>query len=133
MSKKYASNKKLHEYSFPFLTETLLKTNKLRTKYLRFTKKDVRYIRITTETKDFFGTLSFTGRFRPGPEAEHDWPHERKVKYWNALLAVEKNPPKEGRDFGIATGVCTICGRALTDSESIAFGIGPDCRKKLNI
>lgn len=32
--------------------------------------------------------------------------------------------------YGIALGVCGVCGRTLTDAESIALGIGPVCREK---
>jgi hypothetical protein len=32
-------------------------------------------------------------------------------------------------NYGLETGECTICGRELTDSESIRRGIGPVCRQ----
>jgi len=32
-------------------------------------------------------------------------------------------------NFGLETGECSICGRELTDSESIRIGIGPVCRQ----
>ncbi len=34
-------------------------------------------------------------------------------------------------NYGLETGECSICGRELTDSESIRFGIGPVCRQFL--
>lgn len=32
-------------------------------------------------------------------------------------------------NYGLETGECSICGRELTDSESIRIGIGPVCRQ----
>jgi hypothetical protein len=34
-------------------------------------------------------------------------------------------------NYGLETGECAICGRELTDPESIRLGIGPICRKDL--
>lgn len=35
----------------------------------------------------------------------------------------------QAKQFGIATGVCIICGRTLTDQNSVKAGIGPICAK----
>jgi hypothetical protein len=35
--------------------------------------------------------------------------------------------------FGLNTGECSICGRQLTDKTSIKIGIGPICRRSLQI
>ena len=43
----------------------------------------------------------------------------------NELLSVE-----EVRAFGLRTGMCAICGRTLTDPESVQKGIGPICEGK---
>ncbi len=37
---------------------------------------------------------------------------------------------EEALEFGRLYGVCVRCGRTLTDEESIARGIGPDCAAK---
>ena len=34
-------------------------------------------------------------------------------------------------NFGVETGVCGICGRRLTDPDSIQRGIGPECNKRI--
>lgn len=34
-------------------------------------------------------------------------------------------------NYGLETGECSMCGRELTDSESIRLGIGPICRRSL--
>jgi hypothetical protein len=36
------------------------------------------------------------------------------------------------QDYGKLTGFCGICGRALTDPRSVAWGIGPECAKKVS-
>lgn len=33
--------------------------------------------------------------------------------------------------YGLETGTCGVCGRALTDADSVKAGIGPVCLKKL--
>jgi hypothetical protein len=38
---------------------------------------------------------------------------------------------EEARAFGIAHGVCAVCGAALKDAPSVAAGIGPVCAKRL--
>lgn len=43
----------------------------------------------------------------------------------NELLSVD-----EVRAFGLRTGMCAICGRTLTDPESVQKGIGPICEGK---
>jgi hypothetical protein len=40
------------------------------------------------------------------------------------------NDPKQTLlNYGLETGECSICGRELTDAESIRIGIGPVCRQ----
>jgi hypothetical protein len=37
------------------------------------------------------------------------------------------SPKEEARKYGFRTGECCVCGRTLTDKNSIANGIGPIC------
>jgi hypothetical protein len=37
----------------------------------------------------------------------------------------------EAKKFGTRTGTCCICGRLLTDENSVAAGIGPICASRL--
>lgn len=39
-------------------------------------------------------------------------------------------PLEEAQKFGKLYGICVICNATLTDEESIAYGIGPTCRKR---
>tara|TARA_R110000744_G_scaffold305007_1_gene413354 strand:- start:6428 stop:8392 length:1965 start_codon:yes stop_codon:yes gene_type:complete len=43
------------------------------------------------------------------------------------LLAIDEDPIGAAREHGRETGVCSHCGRELTDPESIERGIGPIC------
>jgi hypothetical protein len=53
------------------------------------------------------------------------WGYERGAIY--TLKADERLSLTELEAWGISTGVCAICGRLLSTSESVARGIGPIC------
>jgi hypothetical protein len=46
------------------------------------------------------------------------------------LAEVEADPKAAAAAYGLASGVCSCCGRDLTDPASIAIGIGPICLTK---
>ena len=48
----------------------------------------------------------------------------------NLLREILKDPMKAMSLFGHKIGRCGICGRTLTDAESIEMGIGPICAQK---
>lgn len=49
-----------------------------------------------------------------------------------AILATARRlSVEEAAEAGRATGVCVICGRELTDQESVARGIGPVCAARV--
>jgi hypothetical protein len=47
-----------------------------------------------------------------------------------AVIEACQDPAKAAVAFGKAWGICTVCGRTLTDDQSIARGIGPICAEK---
>lgn len=49
----------------------------------------------------------------------------------NNLSEATRLDADEAAEFGQLYGVCCVCGRTLTDEESIARGIGPVCLGKL--
>jgi len=49
------------------------------------------------------------------------------IKY---VKADQKITRERAAEFGQQTGVCCMCGRDLTDPESVAAGIGPICSGK---
>lgn len=46
------------------------------------------------------------------------------------LAAIGEDALGAARRYGNETGNCSVCGRGLTDSESISRGLGPVCAKK---
>jgi hypothetical protein len=46
------------------------------------------------------------------------------------IVTAAGDPDAAARAYGLRTGVCSCCGRGLTNGESIALGIGPICRGK---
>jgi hypothetical protein len=47
-----------------------------------------------------------------------------------AIAAAAADPEKAAKAYGLQTGVCSCCGRELTNPDSIARGIGPICADK---
>ena len=47
------------------------------------------------------------------------------------LPLIERDPQKAMLDYGLHTGSCGHCGRALSNPESLARGIGPICAGKM--
>lgn len=45
-----------------------------------------------------------------------------------ALRRIAADPLQSALDYGKATGICSCCGRKLTNGVSIELGIGPICR-----
>ena len=43
------------------------------------------------------------------------------------IVAVSSDPKQAAVAYGMKFGACSVCGRALTDSDSVARGIGPIC------
>lgn len=48
------------------------------------------------------------------------------------ITAVASDPKQAAVAYGMEFGACAICGRQLTDSDSIARGIGPICAEYYN-
>jgi hypothetical protein len=46
------------------------------------------------------------------------------------LSADDKMTIEQAKAFGVATGVCCVCARELTDQQSVEAGIGPVCAKR---
>lgn len=44
-----------------------------------------------------------------------------------SLTAGDKMTLEQAREFGVLTGNCCVCGRELTDPQSVERGIGPVC------
>lgn len=44
-----------------------------------------------------------------------------------SIRATDRMTLADAMALGVATGVCCVCGRELSDSDSVARGIGPVC------
>lgn len=53
------------------------------------------------------------------------WTYERGAVY--RLLPEQRMTLAQAQEFGVKYGVCCVCGRLLSDAESVANGIGPIC------
>ena len=47
----------------------------------------------------------------------------------STLSDSDKMTLEQAREFGVLTGNCCVCGRELTDPQSVAQGIGPVCAR----
>jgi hypothetical protein len=46
------------------------------------------------------------------------------------LAAVEADPESARARFATITGCCYVCSKKLWEPQSVALGIGPDCRRE---
>jgi hypothetical protein len=67
----------------------------------------------------YLGKITIAGAFQPSRDCS--------VEAKAAVVRVSTNALAEAVEFGRRTGVCSCCGRELTDPASIAAGIGPIC------
>jgi len=75
----------------------------------------------------FFGKITVEGTFQPS-QASRTLDHAVKASMW-ALMSRMRDGEAEAvfAEFGKRFGVCAICGRELTNEDSVARGIGPVC------
>lgn len=79
-----------------------------------------RTIWVTVIENDVYQGKVVGGRFEARSDAE--------PTTIGALLRIAENPLQAALDYGKATGICSCCGRKLTNKLSIELGIGPICR-----
>jgi len=75
----------------------------------------------------FYGKITLDGTFQPS-QASRSLDRAVKTSMW-ALMSRMRDGEAEAvfAEFGKRFGVCAICGRELTNAESVARGIGPIC------
>ena len=74
-----------------------------------------------TEDEVYLGKVT-GGRFAPSRDCDTDTTAR--------IVAAASDPDAAARAYGLRTGVCSCCGRGLTNGLSIDLGIGPICRSK---
>lgn len=62
-------------------------------------------------------------------ESKPRFDYDRGAIY--TLTADDRMTTEQARAWGVETGVCCVCGAFLTDSRSVARGIGPICEGKV--
>lgn len=78
----------------------------------------------------FYGRVMPTGDFEPGTAARALDP-ALKAALWATLSRLRNgDAEKVFSEYGHEFGCCCMCGRELTNPESVALGIGPVCREK---
>lgn len=78
----------------------------------------------------WYGTISVGGQFDPTYKARQ-LPKERKLDLWALFLKLEEDVKVVLAAHGTEVGHCAICGHELSNDESVARGIGPECADKL--
>jgi Family of unknown function (DUF6011) len=78
----------------------------------------------------YFGKITPQGEFQPAAAARA-LPAEHKVELW-AILTRMRDGDAEAvfAEYGKRFGTCCMCGRELTNAESVELGIGPICRAR---
>jgi hypothetical protein len=60
--------------------------------------------------------------------------HEERVRAAMEIVgaAIEADPVTAGARFALHHTLCFCCGKPLTEDQSKAYGIGPDCRRDMD-
>lgn len=77
-------------------------------------------------TKKKLMTITRTGQYTPFNEADDIKP------ITDLFIRVDKSGLESILNYGIETGECSVCGRPLTDPESLKRGIGPVCYENIS-
>jgi uncharacterized protein DUF6011 len=63
--------------------------------------------------------------------SDETWPVKDRAKREAILAEIAKDPKAASLAYGREIGACGVCGRTLTDPDSIDKGIGPVCAGRL--
>ena len=78
----------------------------------------------------FYGDISPSGAFSPAAAARR-LPQEKKKALWSLLTRLKGGQAEAVfAEYGKKFGTCCLCGRELTNAESVELGIGPICRER---
>jgi len=111
-----------------FLMVTRTRKDKIRDRRYRFGKYRTGREKVpagTIEVKEWSSdSKRLCGQQKPGEVYMGEFEEQ--------LQQILGNPEVYAKLFGFLVGHCYICGKTLTDEESRAMGIGPECEKKRN-
>ena len=78
----------------------------------------------------WYGRITVDGVFTPA-EAVRNLSPEDKNEFWALLVRLRDGDAEEVfAEFGKRFGLCCVCGRELTNEQSVKDGIGPVCKQK---
>lgn len=85
---------------------------------------------VTSSRRDAGGEAFFFGKIKDGVF----YPSENCIKEdYESIKQTAENPFEEATLFGKRTGMCCVCGRKLTNEESINKMIGPICAERFGL
>lgn len=73
----------------------------------------------------------FVGCVRPTGQTTNALSSDSKMQ--EHLLAVAQNPAKAAKEYAALMGLCSFCGKQLTDAGSVEVGYGPICADKYGL
>lgn len=62
-----------------------------------------------------------------GTEFKASWDGKQRKDLADRISSIMADPVEAAKQYGKESGICSCCGRTLTDPASIAAGIGPIC------
>lgn len=126
---RYAAPELTGRNDMIFLMVTRTKKDKIRTRRYRFGMYQTGRERVpagTIEVKEWSSDQKrLCGQQKPGEVYQGE--------YEEQFEQILKNPEVYAKLFGLLVGHCYRCGKTLTDEESRAYGIGPECQKMTNL
>lgn len=88
----------------------------------------VRFYRVFRPTRGRYTGMTFL-EVQAGDETHP----VRGVAAQLVLLRIAADPAAAAARYGAEIGQCSMCGRTLTDADSRARGIGPDCAQRVGV
>lgn len=83
----------------------------------------------STLRQDQDGKEAYLGKIVEGRfQAARDCSPEEQAK----VILIASDPAGAAKIYGLETGECCVCGRELTNAESVTTGIGPICSGRMN-
>ena len=78
----------------------------------------------------YFGKITVSGKFEPSAAAAN-LSRDAKAALWDIMTRMRDGQAESVfAEHGKALGVCCMCGRDLSNQESVDLGIGPVCRER---
>lgn len=117
---------------------TIFQEPNIQVKYKVEKSKESKVFYVTTEVSDSIKAMSYQGyfinkepyTFQVGKKGTPLF-NERAIKALFWVLYHANNMPK--KVHVLHNGRCSVCGRKLTDADSLMCGVGPTCRKKVGL